>query len=124
MNAFFRINDTLITAPTSDRILDGVTRKSVIDLAKHHNIPVEVRKVPVTEIVAAAKDGSLKEIFGAGTAVVISPVKSFSYQGIDYPVHQPEDTYSALFKKLITDIQYNRAEDPFGWRYRVNASNY
>ncbi len=124
MNAFFRINDTLITAPTSDRILDGVTRKSVIDIAKHHGIPVEVRKVPVDEVVAAAKDGSLKEIFGAGTAVVISPVKSFSYQGVDYPINQPENTYSALFKKLITDIQYNRSEDPFGWRYKVSANNY
>jgi len=51
-------------------------------------------------------------------------VKSFSYQGIDYSINQPKNTYSALFKKLITDIQYNRTEDPFGWRYKVSADNY
>ncbi len=119
MNVFFRINDTLITAPVSERILDGVTRKSVIAIAEKNNIPVEVRRIKVAEIVAAAKDGSLKEIFGAGTAVVISPVKSFSYKGVNYPINQPEKTYGSQIKKWITDIQYNRAEDPFGWRYKV-----
>jgi len=59
MNVFFRINNTLITAPTSDRILDGVTRKSVIAVAEHENIPVEVRRITVTEIVAAAKVTSI-----------------------------------------------------------------
>lgn len=124
MNVFFRINDTLITAPVSDRILDGVTRKSVIDVAKKNGIKVEVRRIKVDELVAAAKDGSLKEIFGAGTAVVISPVKSFSHQGVDYPIDQPKDTYGSLLKKLITDIQYNRSEDPFGWRYEVRTDRY
>jgi branched-chain amino acid aminotransferase len=124
MNVFFRINDTLITAPVSDRILDGVTRKSVIDVAKKNGITVEVRRIKVGELVTAAKNGSLKEIFGAGTAVVISPVKSFSYQGIDYPIDQPKETLGSLLKKQITDIQYNRSEDPFGWRYKVRADNF
>jgi branched-chain amino acid aminotransferase len=124
MNAFFRINDTLITAPVSDRILDGVTRKSVIAIAEREGINVEVRKIKVEEIVAGAKDGSLKEIFGAGTAVVISPVKSFSHAGVDYPLVKQENSYVDLFKRLITDIQYNRSEDPFEWRYKVSADNY
>lgn len=124
MNAFFRINDTLITAPISDRILDGVTRKSVIDIAEREGIPIEVRKVLVAEVVAAAKEGTLKEIFGAGTAVVISPVKSFSYQGVDYPINKPEKSYADFLKKTITDIQYNLADDPLGWRYKVSAANY
>lgn len=124
MNVFFRINDSLITSPTSDRILDGVTRKSIIDLAKSEGIDVQVRKLTVTELVEAAKDGSLKEIFGAGTAVVVSPVKSFSYKGVDYPIDQPENTYSAHFKKRLTDIQYNRAEDPFEWRYKVDMEKF
>ncbi len=64
MNVFFRVNDTLLTAPISDRILDGVTRKSVIALAKHDKINVEERPVLVSEIVEAAKNGTLKEIFG------------------------------------------------------------
>ena len=66
MNVFFRVGDTLLTAPTGDRILDGVTRKSVIALAGRAGMNVEVRRVAVAEIIEASKNGSLKEIFGAG----------------------------------------------------------
>lgn len=59
MNIFFRINDTLLTCPTSDRILDGVTRKSVIAMAQHMGIDVEVRPIKVSELVEAANNGSL-----------------------------------------------------------------
>lgn len=119
MNVFFRVNDTLLTAPISDRILDGVTRKSVIDLARRDNITVEERRVRVSEIVEAAKNGTLKEIFGAGTAAVISPVSAFSYQNHTYDVPKQDDSYAARFKKELNDIQYNRTEDPFGWRFEV-----
>lgn len=119
MNVFFRVNDTLLTAPISDRILDGVTRKSVIALAKRDNVAVEERPVLVSEIVEAAKNGSLKEIFGAGTAAVISPVSAFSYKETVYDLEKQEDGYAARFKKELMDIQYNRSEDPFGWRYEV-----
>lgn len=119
MNVFFRVNDTLLTAPVSDRILDGVTRKSVIALAKRDNVAVEERPVLVSEIVEAAKNGSLKEIFGAGTAAVISPVSAFSYKETVYDLEKQEDGYAARFKKELMDIQYNRSEDPFGWRYEV-----
>ena len=119
MNIFIRINDTLITAPTNDRILDGITRKSIIDIAKKQGIHVEVRPVTVTEVVAAAKNGSLKEMFGAGTAAVVSPISAFGYNGIDYNLPELENDYASLLKKRITDIQYNRSDDPFGWRVRV-----
>ncbi len=119
MNVFFRVNDTLLTAPISDRILDGVTRKSVIDLAKRDNIAVEERRVLVSEIVEAAKNGSLKEIFGAGTAAVISPISAFSFQNNTYEIEKQEDSFAAKFKKELTDIQRNLSEDPFGWRFEV-----
>tara|TARA_R110002072_G_scaffold23110_1_gene80225 strand:- start:595 stop:1662 length:1068 start_codon:yes stop_codon:yes gene_type:complete len=119
MNIFIRINDTLITGPTSDRILDGITRKSIIELAKSENIPVEVRKITVSEVVEAAKNGSLKEMFGAGTAAVISPIAGFGYKDADYELPKFDDTYASYLKKRITDIQTNKAEDPFGWRYAV-----
>ncbi|MCW8979902.1 branched-chain amino acid aminotransferase [Altibacter sp.] len=119
MNVFFRINDTLITAPTGDRILDGVTRKSVIALAKKDGITVEERPLSVTELVKAAKEGSLKEIFGSGTAAVISPVSAFGYKDDVYDIAKVEDSYAVRFKKTLNDIQYNRSEDPFGWRYKV-----
>lgn len=119
MNVFFRINDTLITAPISDRILDGVTRNSVLALAERNGIKTDIRRLTVDELVAAAKDGSLKEIFGSGTAAVISPVSDFCYNDIDYTLSKQEDSYATKFKKELMDIQYNKAEDPFGWRVQI-----
>ncbi|SHI48602.1 branched-chain amino acid aminotransferase [Arenibacter nanhaiticus] len=119
MNIFIRINDTLITSPTSDRILDGITRKSIIEIAKDENIPVEVRKITVSEVVEASKNGSLKEMFGAGTAAVISPISGFGYRNEEYDLPELENSYAALLKKRITDIQYNKVEDKFGWRYKL-----
>ena len=119
MNIFTRINDTLLTSPVSDRILDGVTRKSVIELAKAEGIPVEIRKIRVEELVTASKNGSLKEMFGAGTAAVISPISGFGHRDQDYTLPQIENGYADRLKKRITDIQYNRAEDPFHWRFQV-----
>ncbi|UII78831.1 branched-chain amino acid aminotransferase [Flagellimonas sp. CMM7] len=119
MNIFIRINDTLITGPTSDRILDGITRKSILDIAKDEGIATEVRKISVTEVVEAAKAGTLKEMFGAGTAAVVSPIASFGYKDTDYDLPDLADNYASRLKKRITDIQYNRAEDKFGWRFKV-----
>ncbi|WP_420601646.1 branched-chain amino acid aminotransferase [Flagellimonas sp.] len=119
MNIFVRINDTLITGPTSDRILDGITRKSILDIAKDQGIATEVRKISVTEVVEAAKNGTLKEMFGAGTAAVVSPIAAFGYKGTDYDLPELSDSYASKLKQQITDIQYNRAEDKFGWRFKV-----
>ena len=119
MNIFIRINDTLITSPTSDRILDGITRKSIIAIAKDEGIEVEVRKITVSEVVEAAENGSLKEMFGAGTAAVVSPISGFGYRNKDYALPEFENTYSSKLKKRITDIQTNKSEDKFGWRVKV-----
>jgi len=119
MNIFIRIGDTLITGPTSDRILDGITRKSVIAIAEDEGIKVEVRKITVSEVIEASKQGTLKEMFGAGTAAVISPIAGFGYRGDDYDLPLIENNYASRLKKRITDIQYNRTEDKFGWRYLV-----
>ncbi|MGI9532279.1 branched-chain amino acid aminotransferase [Lutimonas sp.] len=119
MNIFIRINDTLITAPTSDRILDGITRKSIIEIAEDQGIAVEVRSISVHEIVAASEDGSLKEMFGAGTAAVISPIAGFGYKEKEFMLPELDNTFASTLKQQITDIQYNRADDKFGWRYEV-----
>ena len=119
MNIFVRINDTLLTVPTSDRILDGITRKSIIEIAKDENISVEVRKISVKELIEAAENGSLKELFGAGTAAVISPIAGFGFKGKDYDLPELENSYASLLKKRITDIQTNKIEDPYGWRVKI-----
>jgi branched-chain amino acid aminotransferase len=119
MNVFFRINDTLLTAPVSERILDGVTRKTLIDLAKREGINVDVRPVLVSELVEASKNGTLKEIFGAGTAAVVSPISGFSYQDVYYELPKNEDSMALQLKEKLTNIQNKIAEDTFGWTVKV-----
>ncbi|GGG56961.1 branched-chain amino acid aminotransferase [Bizionia arctica] len=119
MNIFFRINDTLVTAPISDRILDGITRKSIIQLAEDNNVPVEVRRVPVSEIKEAARNGSLKEIFGAGTAAVISPISAFEHGNEVFELPEMENAYATMFKKELLNIQHNLSDDKHGWRREV-----
>ncbi|MGS2726684.1 branched-chain amino acid aminotransferase [Psychroserpens sp. BH13MA-6] len=120
MNVFFRINDTLITAPTSDRILDGVTRKSLIQLAADNDITCEVRPIKVSEIVEASNNGTLKEIFGAGTAAVISPISGFEYQDTYYELPEIDaSSYSSILKQKMLNIQHNLADDKHHWRYEV-----
>ncbi len=120
MNIFIRFGDTLVTCPTSDRILDGVTRKSVIALAEDQGIKVEVRAIKVAELLEGIKNNSLKEMFGSGTAAVINPILGFGYKGQRYELPVVADSYASMLKKQLMDIQYNRAEDKFGWRYRVS----
>ncbi|MDG1040709.1 MAG: branched-chain amino acid aminotransferase [Polaribacter sp.] len=119
MNIFVRINDTLVTSPTSDRILDGITRKSIIQIAKDNDIDVEVRKITVKEVVESAKNGTLKEMFGAGTAAVISPISSFGFKEQDFDLPELNNSYASQLKKRITDIQTNKTEDPYGWRVQL-----
>jgi branched-chain amino acid aminotransferase len=119
MNVFFRINDTLLTAPVSERILDGVTRKSLIEIAKSEGITVEERTILVSEIIEAAQNGSLKEIFGAGTAAVVSPISGFSYQDTYYELPKQADSYALRLKERLTKIQHKELPDPFGWTVKI-----
>ena len=119
MNVFFRINDTLLTAPVSERILDGVTRKTLIDLAKSKGIDVEVRPVLVQELVEASKNGTLKEIFGAGTAAVVNPIVGFSFREVYYELPKIENSYALQLKEHLTNIQHKLADDTFGWTVKV-----
>ncbi len=119
MNIFFKINNTLITSPTNDRILDGITRKSIIDLANHSGLSVEERPIKVQEIKDAHQAGTLEEVFGTGTAVVVLPINSFSHQKQVYKLPKETPLANSLKEKLL-DIQYNLAEDPFEWRRGIN----
>ena len=122
MNIFFRINDTLITTPTSDRILDGITRKSILQLAEHLGIKTDVRPISIHELLSSKEDGSVKEIFGAGTAVVVSPIKGFGYQNKRHVLEDAPDSFATILKDHIVNIQRNTTEDPFGWRHEVKTT--
>ncbi|RRJ92866.1 branched-chain amino acid aminotransferase [Flavobacterium macacae] len=119
MNVFFRINDTLFTAPTSERILDGVTRKSLIAIAERDGIDIKVQSVLVSELLEAAKNGSLKEIFGAGTAAVVNPIVGFSYKDDYFELPKIENSMASQLKDNLTNIQYKLAEDTFGWTVKI-----
>jgi branched-chain amino acid aminotransferase len=116
MNIFFVIDDEIITPELNGSILPGVTRKSVLELAKHWNEKVSERKISIDELIRAHASGSLKEVFGAGTAAVISPVGQIKYN--DQVITINDNQTGPVAKKYyqaITDIQYGKAEDPMGW---------
>ena len=120
MNLFFRIGEKLITSPISDSILDGITRKSIIKLAKDLNIDVEERIITVDELLEAQDSGSLKEIFGTGTAVVILPIKTFGYQNNDFNLPDLDNPWSLELKKKLTDIQYDKSSEYEDWKVKIN----
>ena len=115
MNLFFRINNTLITTPTSDTILDGITRKSIIQLCKDSNIDIRVRRISIQELKDAAKNNSLKEIFGTGTAAVISKVIGFEHLGEYFNLPEIENKYADQLKESLISIQTNRSSDNHNW---------
>ncbi len=122
MNIFVRIGDTLITAPTTDTILDGITRKSIIQLAKDMGISIEIRPIKIDEIIQAHQTGELKELFGAGTAVVVNKINSIGYKGKRYNLPVTTDGYADVLKEKILHIQYNIEADPHGWTTEVKLS--
>jgi branched-chain amino acid aminotransferase len=120
MNIFFLFRGELVTPPLSGSILPGVTRDSVITLAREWGIPVAERPVAIDEVIRGAADGSLSEAFGSGTAAVISPVGAFSYRGEEVLVNRSR--VGELSRKLyreITGIQYGEIEDRHRWVQRV-----
>ena len=120
MNIFFKINGKVVTPMINGSILPGITRNSVINVCKHWGYEVEERKISVDELVAAAKDGSLEEVFGTGTAAVVSPVGKLRYKDDVMTIGGGE--IGELTQKLydeITGIQWGKRPDPFGWRMKV-----
>lgn len=126
MNVFVRINDTIYTPNTSDKILDGVTRDSFIQLAKKRGIEVVVGDVLVEDVINAHKNGTLKEVWGVGTAVVTSRFEGLGYkdQHLDLPKLSDEESFAETLKKDLVSLQTNESEDPFGWRVLVEKQNH
>lgn len=124
MNVFVRINDTIYTPATSDKILDGVTRDSFIQLAKKRGIEVVVGDVKVKDVIAAHERGELKEVWGVGTAVVTSVFEAIGYKDkkYDLPKLSAEESYALTLQRDLVAIQTNNAEDTFGWRVLVEKN--
>lgn len=120
MNIFFKINGKVVTPMLNGSILPGVTRASCIDLCRHWGMEVEERRISVDELVQAAKDGSLEECWGSGTAAVISPVGTLRYE--DTVMEISGGGIGPVSQKLydtVTGIQTGRLKDEFGWTVNV-----
>lgn len=121
MNIVFVINGKIISpSEDSDTILRGITKRSVLDLARDWGYDVEERRVSVDEIIAAIKDGSLQEAFGAGTAATIAHIDILNHQGTDYklPAIETREFSNRVYKEL-NEIKCGKAEDKFNWIERV-----
>lgn len=120
MNIFFKIKGHVVTPMLNGSILPGVTRDSVITLCKHWGLPLEERKVSVEELIEAANDGSLEEVWGTGTAAVISPVGYLRFE--DTVIKIKDGGIGEISQKLydtVTGIQLGKIEDNFAWTVEV-----
>ncbi|MCL2675515.1 MAG: branched-chain amino acid aminotransferase [Firmicutes bacterium] len=122
MNIFFICGGKALTPALSGSILPGITRRSIIQLLRDMGIEVEETAVDIVKMAAAAKSGELTEVFGTGTAAVISPVGGFCYKGKDYVVGGGAmgKVSEALYAQL-TGIQNGRIEDKYGWVKKLGA---
>lgn len=120
MNIFFKVNGEIITPALEGSILPGITRDSVIKLAKELGYTVKEQKVGIKELIQAHAEGKLEEVFGSGTAAVISPVGGLMYEDKKYVINNNEMGPAA--QKLydtLTGIQYGQLPDPFKWMVHV-----
>lgn len=123
MNVFFQIGDTFVTPSTENQcILEGITRKSVIQLLKDHGHSVEERAITIDEVVKAHENGQLNDMFGTGTAAVLSYISDLGYKGKNYPLPAIEDrTISQKIKNELLDIRLGLVEDRHNWISKVES---
>ena len=120
MNAAFVVEGKLLVPATSDTILDGVTRKSAIQIAIDLGIEVEERIISVEELENAAKDGSLQEAFGLGTAATVSLMCTIRFEGWDFDLPSVDSWLVApQLRKTLENIRRGVSEDPYGWNIPV-----
>jgi branched-chain amino acid aminotransferase len=120
MNVIFRSGNTLFTPMLSDSILSGITRDSVLTLAREWGYNVEERRVRVDEVLGMIGNGQLDEAFGAGTAATIAPIRTFHFRGKDYELAPSADW---PFSKRLTDhmelLRRGQTDDVHGWNFLI-----
>ncbi|WP_069132310.1 branched-chain amino acid aminotransferase [Rhodohalobacter halophilus] len=121
MNIFFLMNGKLVTPELTGSVLPGITRRSVITVAKDWGIDVEERRVSIDEVIESDRAGKLEEVFGSGTAAVISPVGLIHHDG--ETIRLDEEKIGPFAKKMfdtITGIQYGKLADKFNWTHPIS----
>ena len=121
MNVFFIIGDEVVTPELNGSILPGITRKSCIELIKSWGYKMSERKITIQEVYDAHEKGLLKEVFGTGTAAVISPVGELNWNGNAIKINDGKTgTVSQKIYNTLTGIQYGKLPDEFGWVEKVD----
>ncbi len=120
MNIFFVIDDTVITPPLDGTILGGITRDSVLRLSNHWGLKVKEERIAIEDVIAASEASQLQEVFGTGTAAVISPVGTISHKGHTISVNDGKiGKLSQRFYDEITGLQYGERPDELGWIHTI-----
>jgi branched-chain amino acid aminotransferase len=128
MNLMFVFGGKLVTPGLKDTVLKGITRDSFLALARKRGFEVEERDIYIEEVIAVLKDGTLTEVFGTGTAVVVAPIQSITHEGVEYMVSQgaasdDSSNISASISKTIAEdlikIRKGESPDEFGWMHKV-----
>lgn len=115
MNIMFRINNTLITPALSESILAGITRDSILKIAKEKGISVEERKIAISEIMEAHQNGTLQEAFGVGTAVAVNPINSITFREEKIEIEAIGNSYAHQLKSELQNIQQGVCPDTHNW---------
>jgi len=120
MNAIFVIDGRVVTPALSSSILDGITRRSVLQLARDWGMPVEERKVSSLEVMEALAKGTLNEAFGVGTAATIAPIATIGFEGHDYDLPATnEKSFSKRVSAALEAIRSGEADDSHNWMVKV-----
>ena len=116
----FLMDGTLITPSTRDTILKGVTRDTVLTLAKKWKVNIEERRISVEEIITGIKEGRITDAFGVGTAATIAHIAEIGHNGELYALPDPaQRVFSNKVLNALNDLRYGRSDDEFGWNYPV-----
>ncbi|MPM44112.1 putative branched-chain-amino-acid aminotransferase [bioreactor metagenome] len=116
----FVIDGTVVTPELNGSILPGITRTSALELLRDKGYKVEERKISIEELIQAAEQGRLDEVFGTGTAAVISPVGEILYEGKNYIINGGKiGPIAQEIYDTITDTQYGRIEDKYNWIRKI-----
>ncbi len=119
MNVVFVRKDGTLVTPESPSILDGITRNSILQLARDRGHKVEARPVTLSEWRDGVASGDIVEVFACGTAAVVTPIGTL--KGADFEEQQPLGELALSLREELTDIQYGRRDDKHGWLYRLDA---
>lgn len=120
MNVMFVIDGVLHTPQLNTAILEGITRDSILTIARDMGMKVEERRIKVSEIERAFKENRITEAFGVGTAAVVAPIAAINIEGVDYSVQEPDvNSFQLTAKQLLRDMRMGTIPDKYNWNYIV-----